>query len=311
MLPKFVDIGDDAKKLREFKNLLLTRHTCSSFSSVQDLAVNVGIDLIRYLEPQVPESDDDPSQAFSREMPPLLQWEVFTRVNHEMTAPLSAIRNNLSRLRRRRAAMNADNVDRILEDMATDAEILRYQLQLLEYELEARAGRSAKHPLKTERVLLFPDVISKTINELKPMVRDQGLDPACITYDLTNMHKIGPVHIDRRKISQIIFNLFVNAVKYSEEPDTFRIHIAAEERKDRYVIKFRDWGIGVEEGFEDKIFDEGFRTAAAVQKVSGSGLGLTIARRLVREHGGDLVLKNRAKPTEFEILIPKNLPEAV
>lgn len=72
------------------------------------------------------------------------------------------------------------------------------------------------------------------------------------------------------------------------------------------MVKFCDWGIGVAEGLEEKIFEEGFRAAAAIESdVTGSGWGLTIARQLMREHGGDLILKNRAKPTEFDILIPK------
>ncbi len=236
---------------------------------------------------------------------------IITRASHEMNAPLSAIRNNVSWLLRRRRSRSEQHTDRVLEDIATDAEILRYQVQQLEYVLAGRAEPSIKRPLRTEPVLLFRDVIIKTINQLKTMVRDKGLDPDRVTYDLADVYKIKTVHVDKTKISQVIFNLFVNAVKYAESPQTFQIRIGAEERANSYVISISDWGVGVPAGLEEKIFEEWFRAPDVRREVSGSGLGLTIARQLMREHGGDVLLRNRTKPTRFEVIIPKKLPEDI
>ena len=67
-----------------------------------------------------------------------------------------------------------------------------------------------------------------------------------------------------------------------------------------------DWGTGIPEGFEEKVFEERFRAPAKGGKqVAGLGLGLAIARQLMREHGGDLTLVSRYKPTEFHIIIPR------
>lgn len=102
----------------------------------------------------------------------------------------------------------------------------------------------------------------------------------------------------------------MNAVKYYETPDTFQIRIGADETRTHYIIKFRDWGIGIPKGLEEKIFQERFRAPAVIEKnVIGSGLGLTIARQLIREHGGDLILKHHYKPTEFHLIIPKHIKE--
>lgn len=70
------------------------------------------------------------------------------------------------------------------------------------------------------------------------------------------------------------------------------------------IIKFKDWGIGVSKGLEEKIFEDGFRAPEAIDKyATGSGLGLTIARKIIRELGGDLKLVNDYKPTEFHVVL--------
>jgi signal transduction histidine kinase/GAF domain-containing protein len=232
------------------------------------------------------------------------------RVSHEINAPLTAVRANLSTLLRRRKnkTLTDDQLDLALEDMETDTEVLYYQMQQLEYVLGGSVAEATRQPLRVKPVLLFRDIIFKTINQLKPLVIERGLDPKKIEYE--DVHKVKEVNVDKSKVSQVIFNLFMNAVKYADSPESFEIRIGAAERRDHYVIKFCDWGIGIPKGLEEKIFHERFRAPEARDRnVMGSGLGLTISRQLMREHGGDLVLKNRRGPTEFHLLIPKHVRE--
>jgi signal transduction histidine kinase len=228
------------------------------------------------------------------------------RVSHEMNAPLNAVRANLEGLRKRWRLLSDDEIDQDLEDMETDTNLLYYQVQQLEYILGGRVAEAAKQPLQLESVRLFGDIIFKTITQLKMLVRDKKLDPGKITYVQGDIHKIPNINVDKIKISQVIFNLFMNAVKYADSPETFKISIGAEDQSEHYVIKFCDWGVGVPEGLEEKIFEDRFR-APFVHGVRGSGLGLTIARQLMREHGGDLFLKHRKNPTEFHLVFPKQL----
>lgn len=233
------------------------------------------------------------------------------RVSHEMNAPLTAVRGNLSRLLRKRKLLTEDQIERALEDMETDTEVLYFQMQQLEYVLGVSVTEAIKQPLRIQPVLLFGDIIFKTISQLKPLVIERGLDPRKIVYELDDVYKVKRMNVDKGKISQVVFNLFMNAVKYAESPETFQIRIGAAERRREYVIKFCDWGIGIPEGLGEKIFQERFRAREAREKnIMGSGLGLTISRQLMREHGGDLVLKKYSKPTEFHMIIPKHVGEA-
>lgn len=234
----------------------------------------------------------------------LWQREDIDRVSHEMNAPLTAVRSNIDNLLKRWKSLTPAEIEQDLEDMETDANLLYFQLSDLEYRLGGPVAEAPKQPLHLESVLLFGDIIFKTINQLKMSVRDHHLDPKKISYVEADIHKIPEFKLDKSKISQVIFNLFMNAVKYADSPETFKIVIGAEEQSDRYIIKFCDSGIGVPEGLEEKIFEERFR-APLKRGIRGSGLGLTIARQLMREHGGDLILHQRKDPTEFHLIFPK------
>jgi len=225
---------------------------------------------------------------------------------HEMNAPLSSVRGNLEWLRTRRSVLPEETIDRVLEDTEGDANLVYYQMQQLEYVLGGSVGDVANQPLNVERVKLFGDIISKQINQLKPLVRDKHLDPKRITYE--GVQKVDELYIDKGKISQVFFNLFVNAIKYAKDADTFRILIDADSDRENYVVKFCDWGIGVPAGLEEKIFQDRYRGPAPSGKtIKGSGLGLTIARKLMKEHGGDIVLEQNSEPTIFHVMFPKRL----
>lgn len=90
MLPKFFDIAE-AERLREFKLLLKARHTCAFFSSPQDLAVKVGVDIIHHLDLYSNHVKEDRAQEFSAEMPKLLSKAGYSLGMVEHTVDLSGI----------------------------------------------------------------------------------------------------------------------------------------------------------------------------------------------------------------------------
>ncbi|HEX8495377.1 MAG TPA: GAF domain-containing protein [Pyrinomonadaceae bacterium] len=225
------------------------------------------------------------------------------RISHEFRAPIVGIRSNASFLQRRVADLRGELIDAKFNDVLLDCEILLYQVAELEYIL----GRPL--PIsKPEKTLVYKDVIIKTINQLKPIVLEYDLAITRIEYNPADSARI-ILNVDRAKLGQVVYNLLINSIKYAEsDPSQFTIRIAVDETKDKFTVKFKDWGIGIQEGLKEKVFDEGFRTPEAMRKnVNGSGLGLTIARKIMREIGGDLTLAGHRKPTEFHMVLPKSL----
>lgn len=225
------------------------------------------------------------------------------KISHELKASVVGIRSNASFLQRRRKELPVERIDRKLDDILADCEILLYQVAELGHIL----GRKQPEP-KIARTLLFRDVIIKTLTQLKPLVVEHGFAFEKIEYDIADMYKIEPLYIDRSQLNQVVYNLLINAIKYAERE--FRVQIAVERTREDYVVKFRDWGMGVRDEMRGRIFDDGFRTPEAIARYpNGSGLGLTIARKIMRSYGGDLLLERNRYPTEFHMILPKSLKE--
>jgi signal transduction histidine kinase len=99
--------------------------------------------------------------------------------------------------------------------------------------------------------------------------------------------------VDPDAIVQVIVNLLSNAEKYSIEKKEIEFHAALEARDIR--ISILDRGAGVPVGEEKKIFESFYRAHDSLSSgIPGSGLGLTLAVRIARDHGGDIRCERRA-----------------
>jgi len=111
------------------------------------------------------------------------------------------------------------------------------------------------------------------------------------------------VLVDRDLIQLALRQLIDNALKYSAPGAPLEILAEAEDK--RILIVLRDRGPGIPERYLTRIFDKFYRRDAVKQHVPGSGLGLHIAREIVRAHGGDLWAKSQpGQGSEFCMSLP-------
>lgn len=100
------------------------------------------------------------------------------------------------------------------------------------------------------------------------------------------------VDCDPDAIAQVMVNLLSNAEKYSQSDKSVELDTRLHEGRLQICVK--DRGIGIPRELTEKIFDPFFRADDSLASgVPGSGLGLTLARRIARDHGGDLVTTSR------------------
>lgn len=120
---------------------------------------------------------------------------------------------------------------------------------------------------------------------------------------------VGWFFVDRTMMQQVVLNLLENAIKhFAGDKIQFRIEIDADVSDNGVRLIFRDWGPGIPENATEKIFLEGFRGQSAVlRRVKGDGFGLWMVRKIVRLHGGQVWLSKSHSPTEFTVLLPKEL----
>lgn len=114
------------------------------------------------------------------------------------------------------------------------------------------------------------------------------------------------VEADIRMLQRAFSNLLDNAVKYTPKGGAIKITASTEDRT--VIIRVMDTGIGIQPEFHEKIFDRFFRVDSSRTR-SGTGLGLSLARTIVRQHKGDIYLTgNLNKGSVFEIRLPINNP---
>jgi signal transduction histidine kinase len=109
-----------------------------------------------------------------------------------------------------------------------------------------------------------------------------------------------PVHADQDHMSQVLLNLFINALQAMPEGGRLRVGLAGTDS--RVTITVADSGHGISSEHLSKIFDP-FFTTKEVGK--GTGLGLTVVHGIIQEHGGSITAKSEpGQGTTFTISLP-------
>lgn len=101
------------------------------------------------------------------------------------------------------------------------------------------------------------------------------------------------VPIDAVLIQQVLVNLLENALRYSSAGTP--LEIEASRAADHVVVEVRDRGSGIQEQEAERLFERFYRGHLQSGRDGGVGLGLTICRSIVRAHGGEIALLNRAQ----------------
>jgi two-component system sensor histidine kinase VicK len=92
---------------------------------------------------------------------------------------------------------------------------------------------------------------------------------------------------DKKKTEVVLDNLFSNAIKYNRDGGIVNVKVRKDGRK--AVISIKDTGIGIPKIDQDMIFGKFFRSEnAAAKEVSGTGLGLYIAKNIIERGGGKI-----------------------
>jgi len=119
---------------------------------------------------------------------------------------------------------------------------------------------------------------------------------------------LGDMTGDERKLKQILLNLLSNAIKFT--PEGGSVTLTARGAGSSVVISVRDTGVGISAEDQERIFEE-FRQVGTdyARKVEGTGLGLTLTRRFVELHGGEIVVESAlGAGSEFRITLPLEPP---
>jgi two-component system sensor histidine kinase KdpD len=119
---------------------------------------------------------------------------------------------------------------------------------------------------------------------------------------LTVAHGLGAIDADPELLSLALRQLVDNAIKYS--PPDSPVEVSAARQNRQATIRVRDRGEGIAEHDRERIFEKFYRRASGRDGIPGTGLGLFIARQIVRAHGGDVHVESPGVGSEFVVTLP-------
>jgi PAS domain S-box-containing protein len=111
------------------------------------------------------------------------------------------------------------------------------------------------------------------------------------------------VYGDRERIGQVLANLLTNAIKYS--PATDRVIVRVETSGNEALVSVQDFGIGIGEDDQQKIFDRFYQVNNKDILPSGLGIGLYLARRVIERHRGRIWVRSQeGEGSTFRFTLP-------
>jgi signal transduction histidine kinase len=248
------------------------------------------------------------AQAFTPQLEILLadyqRKDSMNKLAHELRVPVVAFRAALERVERECKAKAYEFQFDHFEELRTYCDVMNRLLK----ELDVVRQGPHQIPLAPKETHVFSEIIAPAVRFVGPLLKKKRLTHRCIDYG-SDLYKTPAFFLDPGMMTEVIFNLLDNAIKYSRDnPNEVKIEISGRDAGDNYEILFSDNGVGVAEGWEERIFDPGVRGPNAYDHdVAGAGLGLWFAREITRRHGGDVVLRNRNDPTVFAMILPNSL----
>lgn len=217
-------------------------------------------------------------QTIRSEMQLVRQKTTFVaNVSHELKTPLTSIRMFAEMLKQGRQPDRAKQ-DKYLDLMVSETERLtRLINNVLDF---SRAERGER---KYEKRRLDAAWLTESLIEGQRVRLEHNGFAVSFRNDLGEAFIDG----DEEALKQAVLNLLSNAEKYSGEDKRVDVEVSGTEGS--VLINVKDRGRGVPPGDSKRIFEEFYRVDDAITaKAGGSGLGLPIALRIVRDHGGDI-----------------------
>ncbi len=209
--------------------------------------------------------------------------------SHDLQEPLRMVSSFAQLLEKRYKGELDDDADDFIGFIVEGAKRMKDLIDdLLTFSRLSTASREFR-PTNMNKVL--EDVLLS----IKPSVEAEN---ATITHD-----DLPTVQCDPSQIRQLFQNLISNAIKFHEKPP--KIHIFAEESHGKWRFGVSDNGIGIHPNHQDKIFDI-FKRLHTREEYEGTGIGLSICKRIVEIHGGDIWVESKpGEGSTFYFTLPK------
>ena len=207
--------------------------------------------------------------------------EFLASMSHELRTPLNAVIGFSEVLLERMFGEINERQEEYLRDIWNSG---RHLLELLNEILDLSK-------VEAGHMVLDPSTfsVSSALEYTLAMVRERAASHSIkISVDIAD--DVGNIEADELRFKQVVLNLLSNAVKFT--PDGGRVSVAAHRKDTELVVTVTDTGIGVPVEDQEKIFDSFQQGGRGPAREEGTGLGLTLSRRIVGLFGGRMWIES-------------------
>jgi NtrC-family two-component system sensor histidine kinase KinB len=202
-------------------------------------------------------------------------------VSHELKTPISSIKMSLKLLDDVRVGeMNPEQKD-LLENMKEDCgRLLKITSELLDL-AQVETGNLQLNfvPCDPRKIAIYA----------MDAVRFQA-EQKSVSLELISRNDLPNVYVDMEKTAWVLVNFLSNALRYSTEKSKVLIEVIQD--KDDIEFSVRDFGKGIDERYQKRLFDRYFQVPTDGNNKSGSGLGLAISKDFIAAEAGRIWVKS-------------------
>ncbi|MDD3436374.1 MAG: HAMP domain-containing sensor histidine kinase, partial [Candidatus Gastranaerophilales bacterium] len=207
--------------------------------------------------------------------------EFLANISHELRTPLNAIIGFSEMLANQFfGSLNEKQSEYVKEIHLSGIQLLEMINEILDIsKIEAQAMTLNRSEF------MISQAVDEVVNVVNPLAAKKSIIIE------KNIKQDGKVFFDFQKIRQILYNLLSNAIKFT--PEHGKININVKFTKDNFIMEVKDSGIGIASKDQEKIFAKFVKLKNAyTKKESSTGLGLTITKKLVEMHNGEITVKS-------------------
>ena len=221
--------------------------------------------------------------------------EFISIASHELKTPMTSIKGYIQLLERSLDKNDIVTVKKRLHKVQSQVEKLNLLIADL-LDISKIEGGKLKLNKKYFSVDVLIDHIIEVMQQSSPKVK-------IIKKNSVDANVFG----DEMRLEQVMVNFITNALKYA--PDGEEIHIDTEIKGDEIYFSVRDFGIGMSEEHQKKIFEKFYRIEETSERFQGLGIGLYICQEIIDRHKGKIGVHSIPdQGSEFYFQIPL-LPE--
>lgn len=218
-----------------------------------------------------------------------MKSDFVTIASHELRTPIQAMLLSISGL----LAGYSGNID---QEAREDLEMARDGIERLMRLVDALLDLSR---IEARKIELHP--VRTTMGEItERALEETGALAAAHKHQIVVQVSPGlpEIEVDKDRMVQVTINLLSNSIKYT--PEGGKIILNAQNRGKELILTVTDNGYGIPAWAQDEVFKKFFQADSIMsQKVGGTGLGLTISKGIVEEHGGSISCRSPLAPDQF------------